>query len=205
MKLTQYCKSIVLQVFKRRMVSFSALLSEPFSIEKYSVAGTALTCPPTWWSKCLHARWATLQSPKVSWWRGLLSQRENNLQKPQWEALFVSAHLGTYGSKLAKTYMGFEVEVSQWHRGLVLTIEATIAILWLEMGRSDPSLSEFVTVSAKYCLQKEGSFSWKDSLSKGRSRVPTGYCLLDDIEDRDSDQHLCISLVAFPLEWKAKH
>lgn len=82
----------------------------------------------------------------------------------------------------------------------MLTIEAAIAILWQEMGRSDPFLSEFVTVSAKYCLQKEGSFSWKDSLSEGRSRVPTGHCLLDGIEDRDSDQHLCVSLVAFPLE-----
>ena len=52
-------------------------------------------------------------------------------------------------------------------------------------------------MSAKYCLQKGGSFSWEDSPSEARSSVPTGCCLLDDIEDRDSDQHLCVSLVAF--------
>ena len=59
-------------------------------------------------------------------------------------------------------------------------------------------------MSAKYCLQKEGSCSWKDSPSEARSSVPTGCCLLDDLEDRDSDQHLLCQPGGVPVRVKGK-
>lgn len=45
---------------------FKVCLSEVLSIEKCVLSGTALACPPTRRSKCLHDRWAMLQSLEVS-------------------------------------------------------------------------------------------------------------------------------------------
>lgn len=143
------------------MDSFNAHLSEPLSIEKHFPAWTTLACLPRRCSKCLCARWATLQSPKVSqqeacWARGKTMSKslhgKHTVSHPFWASMGLSWLKPKRARKLnSPSDTGQCRPASQ---GCVLTIQATITILWQEMGWSDQSLSEFVTVSAKCCLWK---------------------------------------------------